>query len=138
TRARSTRTGLLQGNSATAKTSGSANVQAKLQAETKPAGAGANSKSNTENARLLLKQARVALNEGKIDEAKKLTEQARALKPDLNWYESDTPDKLTADIQRASAKSGVASKAPAGTTAVADDPRVLLKQGRDLLAAGKL
>jgi type II secretory pathway component GspD/PulD (secretin) len=60
---------------------------------------------DSENARALLKQARVELKAGHVEEAKKLTEKARSLKVDLSWWE-DNPDRLEAEIHRAeSAKS---------------------------------
>jgi type II secretory pathway component GspD/PulD (secretin)/tetratricopeptide (TPR) repeat protein len=70
-------------------------------------------KNHTEIARNLLKDARTALKAGNIAQAKELTQQARALKPDLNWWEENTPDKLLAEIRqvegnRANATTGTA------------------------------
>jgi type II secretory pathway component GspD/PulD (secretin) len=93
---------------------------------------------NAEMARAMLKQARQALQSGNVAQAGQLADQARGMKPELNWWE-DTPDKVTADIRDMEAK-----KQPAKTgVAVAEnspssDPRQQLKQARDLLNAGKL
>jgi type II secretory pathway component GspD/PulD (secretin) len=88
-----------------------------------------------EAARQLLKQGRDAFKAGDLAKAKSCAEQAREKSPDLKWWD-DTPDKLLADIARAgTAKTGAATTA-AG--APKDDPKTLLKQARDLYAAGKL
>jgi type II secretory pathway component GspD/PulD (secretin) len=93
----------------------------------------------TENARRLLQQARQALQDGNLELASRLTARARALSPSLNWWE-DNPDKVQADIQRAQAKRPVAAapKPPAEDKATADDPRALLRQGRQLFNGGDL
>ncbi len=92
----------------------------------------------TEAARQLIKAAHKALQAGDVAQAKELTEKARQLKPELYWWE-DTPDKLQDEIRHVEAvkhskdaKQGVAEKDKW------DDPRSLLKQGRQLLDAGKL
>jgi type II secretory pathway component GspD/PulD (secretin) len=107
---------------------------------------------NTEAARQLLAQARKALQQGNLDEATRLTEQARKLKPELPWWE-DNPEKLMADIQRQSAAGGrpaaggppqsrgnpngqAEGRKPAAN-GPAEDPRALVRQGRELFAQGK-
>jgi type II secretory pathway component GspD/PulD (secretin) len=91
---------------------------------------------NTEVARRLLKDARLALQAGNVAEAKQLAERARALKPDLKWWD-DTPDKLLAEIRQVEG-----AKAPGQTKDVAEskkaDPRAMVKQARQLFDAGKI
>jgi type II secretory pathway component GspD/PulD (secretin) len=53
-----------------------------------------------QQARQLLKKARQALQAGNATQAKQYVAQASALKVEYNWWE-DTPDKVSADIQRA-------------------------------------
>jgi type II secretory pathway component GspD/PulD (secretin) len=91
---------------------------------------------NTEVAKQLLKEARQAYQNGKVAEAKGLAERARALKPDLKWWD-DTPDKLLAEIHQAEAsrKPGGAKDGPESKTV---DVRALVKQARDLYNAGKV
>src|SRR5262249_31063754 len=67
---------------------------------------------DTDAARQLLKQGRQALKDSKFAEAEKLAKQAKDKNPDLNWWD-DTPEKLIADIRRA-------SPAVAQATAAAD------------------
>src|SRR5205807_614150 len=73
------------------------------------------------------------LQEGNLPQAQRLTNQARAMKVEFKWYD-DTPDKVQGDIQRA---QGGKPAAPTAVAATSDDPRVLLKQGRDMFSAGK-
>jgi type II secretory pathway component GspD/PulD (secretin)/tetratricopeptide (TPR) repeat protein len=93
--------------------------------------------NNTETARQMLKDARKALHAGNIEQAKKLTDQARALKPDLNWWE-DTPDKLVADIRQAEGVKQTSGVKDADSENRSADPRALVKQARALYEAGKL
>jgi type II secretory pathway component GspD/PulD (secretin)/tetratricopeptide (TPR) repeat protein len=93
---------------------------------------------NTETARQIVQQARKAIQEGNLAKAKQLTNQARALKPELNWWE-DTPDKLVADIRQAEGiKQTGAIKETADVEDKSIDPRALVKQARASLDAGKL
>jgi type II secretory pathway component GspD/PulD (secretin) len=93
---------------------------------------------NTPKARELLKQARQALDKGDLAQAKQLTDQARALKPELNWWE-DTPDKLLAAIHETEAKKQPAKAGAAvAENSPSSEPRQLLKQARELYNAGKL
>lgn len=101
---------------------------------------------NTEEARKLLEQGKKALQDKEYKRAKELADQAKSLKPILDWWEY-TPEKLLADIQRASPQTinaAVVANGPKTSTPDAakatesSDPRVLLKQARDLYAAGKL
>ncbi|MCS6850562.1 MAG: hypothetical protein NZ700_05260 [Gemmataceae bacterium] len=85
---------------------------------------------DTEAARQLLKQGRQALLAKDYAKARELAQRAQKLKPQLEWRE-DTPEKLLADIQRASGGKETAS-------ADKTDPRFLLRKGRELFAAGKL
>jgi type II secretory pathway component GspD/PulD (secretin) len=55
---------------------------------------------NTDAARALLAQARKAIDAGDLPKARQLIEQARALKPELQWYE-DRPDQLLAEVAHA-------------------------------------
>jgi len=93
---------------------------------------------NTAIARQLLKEAHKALDAGDLVRAKQLTERARGLKPQLNWWE-DTPDKLLAEIRRVEgSKPTTKSKDSVAVDNNPPDPRVLLKQARELYEAGKL
>jgi type II secretory pathway component GspD/PulD (secretin)/tetratricopeptide (TPR) repeat protein len=96
---------------------------------------------NTEKARQLLKQARQALQAGNVAQAKQLGDQARGLKPELNWWE-DTPDKLAADMRELEAKKHpvqlVRNDKTAAEKSPSQDPRSLLRQARELYNAGKL
>src|SRR5205823_15126439 len=93
---------------------------------------------NTHKARQLHKADRLALQNGNSAQAKQDADQARALKPDLAWWE-ETPDKIVAEIREMEAKkqTAVASTAAADSSQTSD-PRPLLKQARDLSNAGKL
>src|SRR5262249_5790566 len=71
----------------------------------------------TELARALVKQARVAYQAGRLDDARVLATRAKGLKAELNYWE-DSPEKLLADISRAK----VAPPAPAPKPAVAGAP----------------
>jgi Flp pilus assembly secretin CpaC/tetratricopeptide (TPR) repeat protein len=88
--------------------------------------------NNTETARQFLKDARRSLQAGNLLQAKQLVEKARALHPELNYWE-DTPDKVMADIRQAESRT---------TSVVKDartvDPHFLLKQGREMYHAGDL
>lgn len=94
----------------------------------------------TEQARRLVKEGYLALRAGDYARAKQMAEQARALKPELKFWE-DNPEKLLKDIERvapvatAPARSGPPDPAASAETA---DPRALLKQARDLLEQGQL
>jgi type II secretory pathway component GspD/PulD (secretin) len=129
----------------------SATVPAKPVADpAKPAPGGPQA---TEQAVKLLKQARVALTGGDLVKAKKLNDQARALKPNLHWWD-DNPEKVQTDIARAEAKvkpavTPVAAKTPASTpakTPAVDKNKpltkeaavALVKQGRTLLGENKI
>jgi len=93
---------------------------------------------NTAIARQLLKEAHKALDAGDVARAKQLTERARGLKPQLNWWE-DTPDKLLAEIRRVEGSKQTTK--PKDSVAVDNNPpdaRLLLKQARELYEAGKL
>jgi type II secretory pathway component GspD/PulD (secretin)/tetratricopeptide (TPR) repeat protein len=119
----------------------------------------------TDKARALLKQARQALTAGQIEQAKKLTAQARSLKTNLSWWE-DNPERVETDIHNieaarrtgksvaaAPASSTPAASKTSGTTtakngetkpAMTGVPRTkkeakdLLVQGRKQLDEGKL
>src|SRR5262249_31516865 len=53
--------------------------------------------------RQFLRQARELFNQGKLDEAEKMTQQAVMTKTHWGWLE-DTPDKLRIDLQKARTK----------------------------------
>jgi type II secretory pathway component GspD/PulD (secretin) len=102
----------------------------------------------TDRARALLVQARKALQANQFEKASKLTSEARALKPHLNWWE-DTPDRVDADINRAVAKqtpaqpaskSATASAAPANKTPAVSSKQEavgLVQKGRQALTQSK-
>ncbi len=115
-------------------------VLASAKNDDKPA-PGAAATGDTDTARQLLKQARKALQEGDTARAKSLTAQARAIRADLNWWE-ETPEKLTSDIARAEARGGSSGtatvKGPEANEIKTDDPKVMVKMGREYLEKGKL
>ena len=74
------------------------------QASNPPPAASAQGSARTPKARALLAQARKAIDAGDLAKARQLIDQARALKPDLQWYE-DNPDKLQAELARADART---------------------------------
>ena len=93
---------------------------------------------STAAARQLLADARKALQTGDIARAKQLTERARGLKPQLNWWE-DTPDKLLAEIRHAEGtKPAAKGKDVLAADNTPPDARALLKQAHELYEAGKL
>jgi type II secretory pathway component GspD/PulD (secretin) len=87
----------------------------------------------TEQARQLMQQGRKALKDGQIDRAEECARRADALRPNVGWWEEDTPSKLLADAQaaRASSKAAEARAMPA-------DPRALLQKAHQALDAGKV
>ena len=58
-----------------------------------PATANKEKDKDSDDSRVLIRQARAALKANKLDEAKKLTAKARAKKPNLSFWE-DNPDRL--------------------------------------------
>ncbi len=91
----------------------------------------------TAQAMQLLQKGRAALGQKDFDTARKCAEQARALRPQLSWWD-DSPDKLLAEVRR---------RAPASSPAVAEsgrtpgghepaDPRALLREGRGQFRQG--
>jgi type II secretory pathway component GspD/PulD (secretin) len=95
----------------------------------------------TEQARQLIREGYLALGKNDLDRARQLAEQARALRPDLKFWE-DNPEKLLHEIDQ---RSPVRSPAVAGgqppRPGAADpktDARVILKTGRQLYSQGKL
>jgi type II secretory pathway component GspD/PulD (secretin) len=99
--------------------------------------------SNTDKARDLLVQARKAMTAGDLVASRKLIDQARALKPDLQWFE-DNPDKLQAEVARAEARQQPA--APTAAVAKKDEPPTdakakavaLLQEARTQLGQNKI
>lgn len=99
--------------------------------------------SNTEQARRLVHQGRQALQQHDLVSARRCADQAGGLQPNLHWDE-DNPDRLRAEID-AIEKSQSGTIRTSGSTIGPElkaeppvDPRAVLKQGRDLYAAGKL
>jgi type II secretory pathway component GspD/PulD (secretin) len=93
----------------------------------------------TASARQLIKDARKALQGNDLAKAKQLTDQARALKPELNWWE-DTPDKVLADIRQIESKKPQPAKAKESLAVDGGTPdaHLLMKQARESYDAGKL
>jgi type II secretory pathway component GspD/PulD (secretin) len=94
----------------------------------------------TEKARALLKQAREDLKAGKLEDAKKHTAQARALKANLSWVE-DNPERIEAEIHKVESATPAKDKATASATNVPrtkQEAKDLLAQGRKQLADNKL
>src|SRR5205807_1433188 len=61
--------------------------------------------------------------------------EAKALKVEFNWWDSDSPDKLLAELQKG---SSTAAAPAAKTGGDKEEPRLLLKKGRELYQAGKM
>ncbi len=98
--------------------------------------------SDTDGARVLLVKARLALKDGKFDEARRLTEEARAKRPVLA-FDEDTPEKVAAAINAAQPKSQVVAVKPVkpaekpANAYTKPEAVALLLDGRNLLAAKK-
>ncbi|RLS84723.1 MAG: hypothetical protein DWI06_03075, partial [Planctomycetota bacterium] len=90
---------------------------------------------NTEAARNLIRDARKALTEANPEKAKKLNEQAKAMKPTLNWWE-DNPERVQSDILRSEGKT-LTEQAGKDAPKETEDPRQLLRRGRKMLAENK-
>ncbi len=95
-----------------------------------------NATGGTETARNLIRDARKALVDGNAEKAKKLNEQAKAMKPTLNWWE-DNPERVQADILRIEGKSS-SEQAGKDTPKETEDPRQLLRRGRKMLSENKI
>jgi type II secretory pathway component GspD/PulD (secretin) len=99
--------------------------------------------NNNEMAHQLVKQGRTALKHGDVDKAKEYALHAEELKGSFHWWE-DNPKSLSADVERAISKQERArDNAPAGVAKVnasptKDEAQSMLKNARELLAAGKL
>jgi general secretion pathway protein D len=98
---------------------------------------------NTEEARALMAQAHKAMDAGDLVQARKLIDQARALKPELAWSE-ENPDKMLAEIARVEARAKMSAAAVAATDKdvkpadAKSKAAALLQQGRSQLADNKL
>jgi len=90
---------------------------------------------STEAARNLIRDARKALTDGNAEKAKKLNEQAKAMKPSLNWWE-DNPERVQSDILRSEGKS-LTEQAGKDAPKETEDPRQLLRRGRKMLTENK-
>lgn len=90
---------------------------------------------NTEAARNLIRDARKALAEANLEKAKKLNDQAKAMKPTLNWWE-DNPERVQSDILRSEGKT-LTEQAGKDAPKETEDPRQLLRRGRKMLAENK-
>lgn len=83
----------------------------------------------------LINEGYAALDRGDLANAQKFAMQAKAMRPDLAWWERN-PDRLLNDIERRAGKPGIASAPPAkGTPAEA---RALVKEARALLGQNKI
>ena len=102
----------------------------------------------TRQAEALIKQSRQAIATGDAAKARKLNDQARALKPNLHWWE-DNPEKVQADIVKLELKTNSAVTPVAAKTPVErpgdknkpltkDEAVALVKKGRVLLADNKI
>ncbi len=115
----------------------SANVNAASNALSSPS-------TNTDKARLLVRQGREALGRGDSAQARKCAEQASALNAELSWAE-DNPARLLEDIARTAPTSAKPADGSGGTfvsTAAAiktkEDALGQLKLGREQLTKGDL
>lgn len=88
--------------------------------------------NNVETCRQLVREGRTALQTGDKVKAEKLARQAAAMKVTLPYWETDTPEKLLADI------GGKTMPPPVYGRQLPADPRKVLKQGEDALKAGKI
>lgn len=108
--------------------------------------------SESDEARSLIKQARLAIANRKYDEARTLASRARTRKASLGWWE-DNPDRIEADLKRLDAthqaQAAVVQATPkttapsrsATTPAVPrtkEAARAMLAEARQHLAAGKM
>jgi type II secretory pathway component GspD/PulD (secretin) len=100
--------------------------------------------TNTDKARLLVKQGREALSRGDTAQARKCAEQASALNAELSWAE-DNPARLLEDLARTAPTSAKPADGSGGTfvsSAAAiktkEDALNQLKVGREQLAKGDL
>lgn len=85
----------------------------------------------TARARDLLKEARKAMQAGKMEQAKTYVAQAQALKPQLDWRE-DSPERILAEM-----RSMEKSKTTTTPESVPVDARALLRQAKELYSAGR-
>jgi hypothetical protein len=114
------------------------NNTAKLPDSLPPAPDAQKAAQSADQARQLVQQGRKALRDGQVDKAEECARKADALKPNLGWWEDDSPAKLLADVQSAkSARPGTA-KAPEPTKTAPADGRALLHQAHEAFNAGKL
>ncbi len=96
---------------------------------------------NTERAKELLREANQAVRAKDFEKAKRLIEKAESLKPDLNWWEENTPVKLRAELARAAAMaqgSGITPNDNGQPAADKEEARAALKTGRELFVKGNL
>jgi type II secretory pathway component GspD/PulD (secretin)/tetratricopeptide (TPR) repeat protein len=101
--------------------------------------------STSEAARTLLKQGRLALQRGDLNQARDYANQAQELHVDFHWWE-DTPTKLNNDIGRAAKrnagkegkKDNTSYMGSESSDSLTGDPHMLLLQARSLMMAGKL
>ncbi len=98
----------------------------------------------TESARRVMVQAREAYDKGDYAKAKTLCEKAKTMPPNFQMGD-DFPDLMLSDIARKAANTAatdtkMAAKPDAKATAPKKvlDPKMLLKNGREALAVGKL
>ena len=85
--------------------------------------------ADVEGVRKLIREGRKALVEGDKVRAEKLARQAQAMRVQLPFFDTDTPEKLLLDI-------GVKNTPPPAMPT--GDPKMLVKQGHEALRAGKL
>ena len=84
--------------------------------------------------RQLMKQARTAFDKKDYVKAKELAEQAKMLKIPVSKWEGNKPETMLAEIE---SRTGVKGAAPLNVRKPLD-PKILVKQGREALDAGKL
>src|SRR5262249_29659223 len=117
-----------------------------------PAGAGHGKTSIPDDeAHHLLRQARKALAENRLEDCRKLLARARDAKTNYAWselwFDPDQPDKVESDLRRAEGKligSDAVAKGPShsdsdhGAPIKREDARAQVKRARELCRAGKL
>src|SRR5436305_14395544 len=86
--------------------------------------------SDVETCRQLVRDGRAALQAGDKAKAEKLARQAAAMHVSMPYWEADSPEKLLMEI-------GIKTTPPPAQ-AMKADPRLLVKQSRDSLKAGKI
>jgi type II secretory pathway component GspD/PulD (secretin) len=93
--------------------------------------------ANTSLARKLIKDGYKALENNDVDTARRLALEAKALRPDLEWWE-ENPSRLLEDIQRRAPAAKTPVVNATSKPAVAPEPHALIREARGLLQQEKI